>query len=126
MYEVTVERTFSAAHNLRGYAGCCENLHGHNWRVEVAAATETLDELGLAVDFRALKQALEDVLAAFDHRYLNEIPPFDQVNPSCENLAQQIHDRLAGQINDGRVRVAWVRVWESEGSCVTYKDVRVP
>jgi len=120
MYEVSIERSFSAAHNLRGYEGCCENLHGHNWRVEAVVRAETLDHIGLAIDFRALKQALDEVLGNFDHRYLNEITPFDQLNPSCENLARVIHERLAAAINNERVCVARVRVWESEGSNATY------
>jgi len=120
MYELGVERTFSAAHSLRGYEGCCENLHGHNWRVEAVAAAETLDELGLALDFRVFKRAVDEILAELDHRYLNEIPPFDQINPSCENIARHIHEQLSARLNDDRVRIARVRVWESEGSSATF------
>jgi 6-pyruvoyltetrahydropterin/6-carboxytetrahydropterin synthase len=123
MYEVSVERVFSAAHSLRGYAGCCENLHGHNWRVEATVRATVLDELGLAVDFRVLKQALDDALAPLDHGHLNEIPPFDQTNPSCENIARHLYDQLSAALNNDRVRVARVRVWESEGSSAMFDGV---
>jgi 6-pyruvoyltetrahydropterin/6-carboxytetrahydropterin synthase len=120
MYELGVERTFSAAHSLRGYEGCCENLHGHNWRVEAVAAAESLDELGLALDFRVFKRALDEILAELDHRYLNEIPPFDQINPSCENIARHIHEQLGARLDNNRTRIARVRVWESESTSATF------
>jgi 6-pyruvoyltetrahydropterin/6-carboxytetrahydropterin synthase len=120
MYELGVERTFSAAHNLRGYEGCCENLHGHNWRVEAVAAAESLNELGLALDFRVFKRALDEILAELDHRYLNEIPPFDQLNPSCENIARYIHEQLGARLNNDRTHIARVRVWESESTSATF------
>ena len=120
MYEVTAKRNFSSAHNLRGYQGECENLHGHNWGVEVTVAAETLDELGMVIDFKALKKAMDDVLARLDHAYLNEVPPFDEINPSCENMAHYICDAVSEKIDDDRVRVSRCRVWESEGSYSTY------
>jgi len=120
MYEVTAEGHFSAAHNLRGYQGQCENLHGHNWRVRVTVAAEALDELGLVVDFKLLKRQMNEVLDKLDHGYLNEVPPFDETNPSCENLAHYIHQQMSSRINNDRVAVARVQVWESEGSNATY------
>ena len=81
VYTLTVRTSFAAAHRLRGYEGDCENLHGHNWMVEVTVATEVLDARGIAVDFRAMKNALSRLLARLDHRYVNEVPPFDALNP---------------------------------------------
>jgi 6-pyruvoyltetrahydropterin/6-carboxytetrahydropterin synthase len=120
MYEVTVMRSFSAAHSLRGYRGKCEALHGHNWRVEVSAAAAELDELGMVIDFKVLKEALSAVLAQLDHGYLNEIPPFDRLNPSSENLARHIYEETAKQLSQTRVQLVRVRVWESDNAYSTY------
>jgi 6-pyruvoyltetrahydropterin/6-carboxytetrahydropterin synthase len=120
MHEVTVIRSFSAAHSLRGYRGQCETLHGHNWRVELSVAGENLDEVGMVVDFKELKKTLDDVLAQFDHHYLNEISPFDRLNPSSENLARRIFDEAAGRLDSARARVVRCRVWESDDAFSTY------
>jgi 6-pyruvoyltetrahydropterin/6-carboxytetrahydropterin synthase len=120
MHEVTVIRSFSAAHCLRGYRGQCEELHGHNWRVELSAAGEELDELGMVVDFKTLKKTLDDILALFDHHYLNDIPPFDRLNPSSENLARFIFEEAAKVFNNDRVRMTRCRVWESDDAFSTY------
>ena len=120
MHEVTVIRSFSAAHSLRGHRGQCEALHGHNWRVELSVAGEDLDDLGMVVDFKELKKTLDDILAQFDHRYLNEISPFDRLNPSSENLARRIFDETAGRLDNPRVRVTRCRVWESDDAYSTY------
>ncbi|RLB52504.1 MAG: 6-carboxytetrahydropterin synthase QueD [Deltaproteobacteria bacterium] len=122
MYEVSVQMTFSAAHRLRGYQGRCENLHGHNYRVEVVAAAEKLDDCGLAVDFGVLKQLLGQVLDRFDHADLNELEEFARVNPSAENIARVIFEGLAAVWPLERARLASVSVWESEASRATYHE----
>ena len=119
-YELTVRDHFSAAHNLRAYRGKCERLHGHNWNVDLVLEGEDLDGEGMIMDFVEAKRLLSEVLDRFDHRYLNEVPPFDRLNPSCENLARVIAEALAGRLPAG-VRVAGVRAWESGRCSVTYR-----
>jgi 6-pyruvoyltetrahydropterin/6-carboxytetrahydropterin synthase len=121
MHKITVIRNFSSAHSLRGYRGKCEALHGHNWRVEISAAAETLDELGMVMDFGLLKAAVDAVLETLDHTFLNEVPPFDQINPSSENIARHIFEQTAGTIDDDRVRLVNCRVWESDNAYSTYE-----
>jgi 6-pyruvoyltetrahydropterin/6-carboxytetrahydropterin synthase len=123
MYEVSVEETFSAAHQLRNYHGKCENLHGHNYKVLVVAAGPELDDTGLLYDFAALKQALRTVVRALDHTFLNENAPFDVLNPSAENLARFIHDETARHMppSANGSALASVTVWETETSAATYK-----
>ncbi len=113
MYELRVESQFAAAHNLRGYKGECERLHGHNWRVDVHLAAEELDELGMVMDFRDVKGLLNDILSELDHTYLNEVKPFDEQNPTTENLCRYVAGRLGASLPD-RVRVQRVTCWESE------------
>jgi 6-pyruvoyltetrahydropterin/6-carboxytetrahydropterin synthase len=120
MYELMVESKFAAAHQLRGYKGKCENLHGHNWRVTVAVTAERLNEQGLAIDFLDLKKALRDVLDQLEHTFLNDIFPFTQINPSSENLAKWIYDTLAKKLNDDNIEVASVTVWESDSASASY------
>lgn len=111
-YEVTAEVRFSAAHNLRDYSGDCERLHGHNWHVTATVTREELDEQGMVMDFRLLKKLLKGITAGLDHRYLNEVPPFDRLNPTSETIAEYIFQRLAEELPDG-VRLASVSVDET-------------
>lgn len=120
-FEVMIERNFSSAHQLRGYKGKCENLHGHNYKIEIYARGRELDEIGLLVDFGALKEAADEVVQYLDHRNINELPPFDLLNPSAENLARYILERVASRINDGRVQVYKVRCFETPTSVATYQ-----
>jgi 6-pyruvoyltetrahydropterin/6-carboxytetrahydropterin synthase len=123
MYEVSVDAAFAAAHRLRGYQGKCEELHGHNYRVRLAVAGEHLDQIGLLQDFTVLKRVLRGIVDKLDHKYLNELAPFDKMNPSAENLARFIHDeaakQLAGQL--GTAALASITVWETETASATYK-----
>ena len=119
MYELTVQEWFAAAHNLRHYRGACEKLHGHNWRVEICVATEELDELGMALDFRELKASLGEVLARLDHEYLNELEPFDTINPTTENLCRHIAERLQEGL-PSHILVRRVSCWESEKCGASY------
>lgn len=120
MYELTIRQTFSSAHNLRGYDGACENLHGHNWKVEVSVMADELDHLGMVVDFKKLKVETKKTLSRLDHRYLNEVPPFDKENATAENLARFIFNELSGALNNGPATVSKVIVWESDDACAAY------
>lgn len=119
VYSLTVRTVFAAAHRLRGYAGDCENLHGHNWIVEVTVESGVLDDRGIAVDFRVMKAALSGLLARLDHRYLNEVPPFDAQNPSSENLARFVFERMEESI-PAPARVVRAAVWESDDARAEY------
>ena len=119
MYVLHVEDEFASAHRLREYDGNCENLHGHNWKVRVDLAAETLDDLGMVMDFREIKRHLTAILDRLDHKYLNELPPFDRINPTTENISRFIYEELAKRL-DARVRVTSVTSWESPGCSVTY------
>lgn len=122
MYKVTVRDEFSAAHHLRGYKGKCEELHGHNWKVELTVASEKLDKTGMVIDFRKLKDNLRRVLKELDHSYLNNLPYFKRVNPTSENIAQHIYKRLSPQLRTPNSGLSKVRVWESENSFATYYE----
>ncbi|MBU0503925.1 MAG: 6-carboxytetrahydropterin synthase QueD [Candidatus Omnitrophica bacterium] len=118
MYKVKVEASFSSAHNLRGYKGKCEELHGHNWRVEAVAGKTKLDRIGFVLDFKYMKKVLGDTLEKLDHKYLNELPYFKKVNPTSENIAKYIYDRLKRGI-PGLISVT---VWENPASCAIYEE----
>lgn len=121
MHEVSIEMEFSSAHALRGYRGKCENTHGHNYKVEIHVRGEKLDHIGLLVDFRELKAATKKVVDYLDHKNINELPPFDvELNPSAENLAAFFFHEVGGQINNDRVQVIRVRVWETSTCSATY------
>ena len=117
MYEILIEDTFDAAHNLRGYEGDCERLHGHTYRTQVFLHVTSLDEQGMSIDFKKAKAELAAVLSQLDHAYLNDLPAFRDQNPSAENLAKLIHDGMS-RIFPGRVHR--VTVWETPSSAVTY------
>ena len=116
MYEVSVREHFDAAHYLRGYEGKCENLHGHRFEVVVTLRATELDEIGLAYDFVALKRHLREILARFDHTCLNDVPPFDHINPSSENIAATIYEKL----QERALPISHLQVCESPDACVTY------
>src|SRR3990172_3834320 len=120
MYELSVEVGFAAAHQLRGYKGKCENMHGHNWRVQVNVAAERLNEIDIAIDFHDLKRMAQEVVSPLDHAFLNEIFPFTEKNPSSENVAKWIFDSLRKKINSDNLRVATVTVWESDNASASY------
>jgi 6-pyruvoyltetrahydropterin/6-carboxytetrahydropterin synthase len=121
MYEIKIKGDFAAAHNLRDVGGKCESLHGHNFTVEVAVESEALDEQGMVMDFRLLKDKTRAVLEILDHRYLNELPFFRNTNPSSENLAAYIFAEISRQVDQGSRRVSWVSVWESDNSQAMYR-----
>jgi 6-pyruvoyltetrahydropterin/6-carboxytetrahydropterin synthase len=115
MYEVKVMRDFAAAHRVEDYPGNCERLHGHNWKVEVIVSMEELDGLGMVIDFRKLKELTDRALEPLDHNYLNETPPFDEVNPTAENIARYLFDVISRD-----AKVSRVNVFETETSMASY------
>jgi 6-pyruvoyltetrahydropterin/6-carboxytetrahydropterin synthase len=117
MYKVKIISDFSSAHNLRGYEGNCENLHGHNWKVEAYLKGDTLDNVGMLVDFRVFKKALKTILDDLDHKYLNEHPYFEVVNPTSENIAKYIFDELSKTFTG---MVDKVVIWESDMAAAEY------
>lgn len=120
MYELRVKAGFSAAHQLRGYQGSCENLHGHNWKIEVAVRTERLDEVGIGLDFRTIRQITLDVLNVLDHQNLNELEPFHQINATSENLARWLFHELGRRLNAPGIGVSQVTVMETDTCSATY------
>lgn len=120
MFELFVEDHFSAAHHLREYPGNCANLHGHNWHVKLMVQADSVNHLGMALDFRKLKQSLSDILDGLDHKYINDLPEFKLTNPTCELLAQYIYRKAAGMLNDGRIKVARVEVHETPRAGAVY------
>jgi 6-pyruvoyltetrahydropterin/6-carboxytetrahydropterin synthase len=123
MYEVSVDETFAAAHNLRNYHGKCENLHGHNYKVRLTLAGLELDSTGLLYDFVQMKKAIRGVIQSLDHQYLNEMAPFDLLNPSAENIARYIYDETAKQLptSANGAAITSVTVWESDLTAATYR-----
>lgn len=122
MYELMVETQFSAAHQLRGYKGKCENLHGHNWRIQVVITAEKLNDIGLAMDFHELKKITNELILTLDHSVLNEMFPFTEINPSSENIAKWMYDSIKKKLNNNNIAVASVTVWEAETASATYYD----
>jgi 6-pyruvoyltetrahydropterin/6-carboxytetrahydropterin synthase len=122
MFELSVEVSFSAAHQLRGYRGKCENMHGHNWKVQVSVMAEALNEIDIAIDFHDLKRLAREVVAPLDHAYLNDIFPFTEKNPSSENMAKWIFDSLKKKITEDNIRMSSVTVWESDTASATYYE----
>jgi 6-pyruvoyltetrahydropterin/6-carboxytetrahydropterin synthase len=122
MFELTVETTFSAAHQLKGYMGKCERLHGHNWKVQVHVIAEKLNEIDIAMDFHDLKRLTNEVVSTLDHTILNEIFPFTEKNPSSENIAKWVYDSLRKKIPEQTIQLSAVTVWESEDASATYYE----
>ena len=122
MYRLKVITSFAAAHCLIHYQGDCENLHGHNWKVEVTVTAKELDKAGLGIDFKILKKETNLLLQTLDHKYLNELAPFLDVSPSSENLARYIFGELSSKLNNENVRVETVTVWESDFASASYYE----
>ena len=120
MYQISVEQHFDAAHFLRGYQGKCEALHGHRFQAIVKVSTTEVDNIGMAYDFAELKEHLRDILARFDHTCLNNVPPFDKINPSSENIASTIYNELKPRLARAPVSLTCVEVWESPQTGVAY------
>ena len=122
MFELKIVTDFASAHSLRDYPGDCARLHGHNWQVEVSVCSQVLDESGIAIDFREIKKKTKLVVKRLDHQYLNEIKPFDVLNPTAENIAKYFFDEIALLITNKDVKVKEVMIWETPRSAVTYSE----
>lgn len=123
MFELEVETTFAAAHALRGYHGKCENLHGHNYRVQITLIGKELDEIGLLVDFKEIKRILNTSLASLDHAYLNELEAFKEINPSAENIARHLYSAIAPKLAEAsgdRAKLMRVKVWENDCTAASF------
>ena len=121
MYEATITRSFSAAHVLKDIGGKCEGLHGHNFDVEVSLAAVDLNKEGLLIDFRILKEWTDEILDGLDHKHLNDLPYFKDNNPSAENLARFIYDRISDKVKMKNIDVSRVTVWESDKARASYR-----
>lgn len=120
MYHLMIQTHFAAAHNLLNYDGDCENLHGHNWKVEVTVKTETLDDAGLGIDFKILKKKTNKIMDFLDHKYLNDLEPFKGVSTSSEHISKYIFDELNKDFQGSGVLVERVTVWESDNACASF------
>ena len=122
MYKVKIISQFSAAHSLRNYKGKCETLHGHNWKVEVLTSSLKLNSSGMVMDFSDLKKITSNVLEELDHRHLNELDYFTTHNPSSEEIAKYIFDKLKEPITVKGCKLEEIRVWETDSSCAVYQE----
>jgi 6-pyruvoyltetrahydropterin/6-carboxytetrahydropterin synthase len=123
MFQVSVDETFSSGHALRGYKGKCENVHGHNYKVRVTLEGPQLDSTGLLYDFTHLKRVIREIVGGVDHKFLNDLAPFDVINPSAENLAKYFYDETTRQMNampDG-ARITSITIWETDTTSATYR-----
>ena len=121
MYTLVVKKGFSAAHQLREYHGDCARMHGHNWQVEVSVTADELDDIGFAIDFNLLDKITTEAISRFDHTYINDIPPFDRINPTAENLARVIYHEILKHLSP-YIRLQGVKLWETESYSVTYRE----
>jgi 6-pyruvoyltetrahydropterin/6-carboxytetrahydropterin synthase len=122
MYELKVITDFAAAHQLRNFKGKCEKLHGHNWRIEVVLSGDRLNEAGLLIDFKDVKTTANRILEDLDHSYLNDLPQFKDENPSSENIAAYLFQRLSSELNNSHLKVTKVTAWESDSACASYGE----
>jgi 6-pyruvoyltetrahydropterin/6-carboxytetrahydropterin synthase len=122
MFDLMIEAQFSAAHQLRGYKGKCEDLHGHNWRVQVTVSSDTLSDIGIVIDFHELKEISGEVISSLDHTFLNDVFPFTEINPSSENIARWVYESIKKRIKEKDCTVSSVTVWENETSSATYYE----
>jgi 6-pyruvoyltetrahydropterin/6-carboxytetrahydropterin synthase len=122
MYDLMVEADFAAAHQLRGYKGKCEALHGHNWRVQIVVSSDKLNEIGIVIDFHELKEISREVVSPLDHSFLNDVFPFTEINPSSENIARWIYDLLKKKLQKKNCMVSSVTVWENDSCSATYYE----
>jgi len=122
VYELKIVSQVAAAHQLREFQGKCEQLHGHNWKIEVYVTGDTLGEDGLLIDFGLIKKDTKKVLDELDHKFLNELEPFKKENPSSENIARYIYKSISHTLNNDAIRISKVSAWESDTACATYME----
>ena len=122
MHQLRILTSFAAAHCLTHYQGDCENLHGHNWKVEITVTAQELDKAGLGIDFKILKAETNKLLKTLDHKYLNELPPFADLSPSSENISRYLYHELSMTLNSDNIAVKMVTVWESDFASASYYE----
>ena len=121
-YLLKVVTEFASAHTLRDYPGACSRMHGHNWKLELEVVATALDNAGMGIDFKQMKSAANEVGDRLDHRYLNELDPFTEINPTAENIAAYMYREIAAKLNSDTIRVAAVTLWETDRACVRYSE----
>ncbi len=121
-YTLKVVSDFASAHTLRDYPGACSRMHGHNWKVEAEVEASQLNSVGMAIDFKEIRQQVRELTDLLDHRYLNEIEPFDKINPTAENIAAFIFNGLSETLNNEHIRVKALTLWETERACVRFTN----
>lgn len=122
VYNLKIITDFASAHTLRDYPGACARMHGHNWKVELEVAATQLDTMGIGLDFKTMKCETNTVCDELDHRYLNDIKPFDEINPTAENIAAYLYRRLSEKLNSEHIKVKAITLWETERACVRYTE----
>ena len=121
-YTLKIVTDFASAHTLRDYPGACARMHGHNWKVEAEVVASKLDKMGMGVDFKVIKQATREISGRLDHRYLNDLEPFTEVNPTAENIAAYFYNELSTMLNNDCIKVSAITLWETERACVRYTE----
>ena len=122
LYTLKIVTDFASAHTLRDYPGACSRMHGHNWKTEVEVESSKLDDVGMVLDFKEIKQATKEITRELDHQYLNDLEPFKTVNPTAENIAAHIYKALVSKLNTDDIRVKAVTLWETDRACVRYTE----
>ena len=121
-YTLKVVADFAAAHTLRAYPGACSRMHGHNWKVEAEVVASQLNEIGMAIDFKDIKREVRAIAKQLDHYYLNDLEPFQEINPTAENIARYFYQELSHRLNSATIKVSALTLWETERACVTYSE----
>jgi len=122
LFTLKIVTDFASAHTLRDYPGDCSRMHGHNWKLELEVVASALDDVGMGIDFKQMKAAANEVGDRLDHRYLNELEPFTEINPTAENIAAYMYREIAAILNSDIVRVKAVTLWETDRACVRYSE----
>ena len=121
-YKLKTITEFASAHTLRDYPGACSRMHGHNWKVELEATATSLDDVGMGIDFKKMKNAANEVGDQMDHRYLNDLEPFTKINPTAENIAAYMFREISSRLNNDSIKVHAVTLWETDRACVRYSE----
>ena len=121
MFTLSVEKVISTAHHLRDYDGPCARVHGHNWRIKFEVQADEVDDSGIAIDFSELDSKLWEVIGPFDHQLINSVPPFDEINPTAENLVKYFYDQLKSKL-EATISIKKVSIWETDDYMVSYED----
>ncbi|TNF93067.1 MAG: 6-carboxytetrahydropterin synthase QueD [Gammaproteobacteria bacterium] len=121
-YTLKILTDFAAAHTLREYPGACSRMHGHNWKIEAEVRASQLDEIGMGIDFKTIRKTAKEIAAKLDHQYLNDIQPFDTINPTAENIAAWFFDEMKKVLENDRIKVHAITLWETDRACVRYSE----